>query len=121
MYCRVGSGGGLVPVTRYDYPGQRQHSNADFRNLNSRWHFPLGNGWSLAATADVGWDPRADNPGALTAAEIAANPDSAAAINITRAAGKDVTQGQGGITVRRQRSEERRVGKECRSRWSPDH
>ena len=99
---RVGSGSGLVTVSRLDYTGQRQHSNADFRNLNSRWHFPLGNGWSLAATADVGWDPRADNPGALTAAEIAANPDSAAAINITRAAGKDVTQGQGGITVRRQ-------------------
>src|SRR5204862_323800 len=85
-----------------DYTGQRQHSDADFRNLNSRWHFPLANGWSLAATADFGWDPRADNPGALTAAEMTRNPDSAAAINITRVAGKDVTQGQGGVTVRRQ-------------------
>ncbi len=99
---RVGSGSGLVTVSRLDYTGQRQHSDADFRNLNSRWHFPLANGWSLAATADFGWDPRADNPGALTAGEIARNPDSAAAINITRVAGKDVTQGQGGVTVRRQ-------------------
>jgi len=99
---RVGPGSGLVTVSRLDYTGQRQHSDADFRNLNSRWHFPLANGWSLAATADVGWDPRADNPGALTAAELATNPDSAAAINITRVAGKDVTQGQGGVTVRRQ-------------------
>src|SRR5437763_8466871 len=99
---RVGSGSGLVTVSRLDYTGQRQHSDADFRNLNSRWHFPLANGWSLAATADVGWDPRADNPGALTAAEMGRNPDSAAAINITRVAGKDVTQGQGGVTVRRQ-------------------
>src|SRR5439155_720232 len=62
----------------------------------------LAKGWSLAATADLGWDPRADNPGALTAAEMARNPDSAAAINITRVAGKDVTQGQGGVTVRRE-------------------
>src|SRR5437879_8439473 len=32
---------------------------------------------------------------------MARNPDSAAAINITRVAGKNVTQGQGGVTVRR--------------------
>src|SRR6059036_3313278 len=99
---RVGTGSGLVTVSRLDYTGQRQHSDADFRNLNSRWHFPLANGWSLAATADFGWDPRADNPGALTAAEMARNPDSAAAIHMTRVAGKDVTQGQGGVTLRRQ-------------------
>src|SRR5881296_3401722 len=99
---RVGSGSGLVTVSRLDYTGQRQHSDADFRNLNSRWHFPLANGWSLAATADIGWDPRADNPGALTATELARNPDAAASRNITLVAGKDVTQGQGGVTVRRE-------------------
>src|SRR5437588_726671 len=100
---RVGRGGGsgLVTVSQLDYTGQRQHSDADLRNFNSRWHFPLARGWSLTATADLGWDPRADNPGALTAAEMARNPDSAAAINITRVAGKNVTQGQGGVTVRR--------------------
>src|SRR5213595_456986 len=99
---RVGAGSGLVTVSRLDYTGQRQHSDADFRNVNSRWHFPLANGWSLAATADIGWDPRADNPGALTAAELARNPDAAASRNITLVAGKDVTQGQGGVTVRRE-------------------
>src|SRR5438477_5149047 len=67
---RVGSGSALVTVSRLDYTGQRQHSDADFRNLNSRWHFPLAPGWSLAAKADVGWDPRADNPGALTNNEM---------------------------------------------------
>src|SRR5439155_1365103 len=70
---RVGSGSGLVTVSRLDYTGRRQHSDADFRNVYSRWHFPLAKGWSLAATADLGWDPRADNPGALTAAEMARN------------------------------------------------
>jgi iron complex outermembrane receptor protein len=99
---RVGAGSGMVTVSRLDYTGERQHSSADFRNLNSRWHFPIANGWSLAASADVGWDPRADNPGALTAAELARNRDSAAAINLTKVAGKDVTQGQAGVTVRRQ-------------------
>jgi len=96
---RLGAGSGLVTASRLDYTGQRQHSSADLRNLNTRWRFPLSSGWSLAATANVGWDPRADNPGALTAAEMAKNPDSAAAINLTRVAGKDVTQGQAGVTV----------------------
>jgi iron complex outermembrane receptor protein len=98
---RAGSGSGLVTVSRLDYAGQREHSAADFRELNSRWRVPLANGWSLAATADVGWDPRADNPGALTAAEMARNPDLAAGINLNRNAGKDVTQAQGGVTLRR--------------------
>src|SRR3989449_4215268 len=99
---RAGSGSALVTLSQLHYAGQRQHSDADFRNLNSRLHLPLGPGWSLAATADVGWDPRADNPGALTAVEMARHPDSAAAINITTVAGKQVTQAQGGVTVRRQ-------------------
>ncbi|HEX4575523.1 MAG TPA: TonB-dependent receptor, partial [Gemmatimonadales bacterium] len=98
---RVGAGGGFVTLSRLDYTGQRQHSDADIRNLNSRWHFPLANGWSLAAVADVGWDPRADNPGALTSGELAVNPDSAAKINLTHNAGKDVTQGQAGATLHR--------------------
>src|SRR5438270_2762378 len=100
---RVGRGGGsgLVTVSQLDYTGQRQHSDADLRNFNSRWHFPFAGGWSSTAPAAGGWDPRADNPGALTAAEMVRNPDSAAAINITRVAGKSVTQGQGGVTVRR--------------------
>lgn len=99
---RVGSGSALVTVSRLDYTGQRQHSDADFRNLNTRWHFPLASGWSLAATADLGWDPRADNPGALNATELARTPDAAAPFNLTRNAGKDVTQGQAGITLRRE-------------------
>ena len=55
--------------------------------------------WSLAAVADVGWDPRADNPGALNATELAKNADSAAALNLAKVAGKDVTQGQAGLTL----------------------
>jgi len=98
---RAGPGSGVVTLSRLAYAGERQHSNADLRTLNTRWHFPLAAGWSLAAVADVGWDPRADNAGALTSAELAANRDSAAKINLTRNAGKDVTQGQGGVTLER--------------------
>ena len=33
----------------------------------------------------------------------------------------EVTRRLGVVLIRRSRSEERRVGKECRSRWSPYH
>src|SRR5205823_952095 len=56
---RLGEGSGLVTVSRLDYTGQRQHSSADLRNLNTRWRLPLSSGWSLAATANVGWGTRA--------------------------------------------------------------
>src|SRR5260221_6385378 len=39
---------------------------------------------------------------------------------ITGLSGHDLMVGRGGVMVRG-RSEERRVGKECRSRWSPYH
>jgi len=99
---RLGEGSGLVTASQLAFNGQRQHSRAELRNLNGRFHTPLAPGWSLSVVAEYGDDPRADNPGALTAAELARNPDSAAAINLTRRAGKDISQGQAGATVRRQ-------------------
>src|SRR5881394_437579 len=83
---RLGAGSGLVTASRLDYTGQRQHSSADLRNLNTRWRFPLSSGWLLAATANVAWDPRADNPGALNATELATNRDIAAPNNISKVA-----------------------------------
>ena len=97
---RAGSSSGLVTLSQLAYNGERQHSRADIRNLNGRFHFPLADAWSLAVVADYGNDPRADNPGSLTAQEMTANPDSAAARNITLRAGKDVWQAQGGATLR---------------------
>src|SRR5437879_6191407 len=63
----VGGGGGVAVagVSRLSYDGERDHSRADLRNLNVRLNLPLDDAWSLAVTGDVGWDPRADNPGSL--------------------------------------------------------
>src|SRR6266702_4167795 len=97
---RVGAGSGFVNLSRLGYDGERDHSGADLRNLNTRFQVPVG-AWTLSTLADVGDDPQADNPGALTLAELRANRDSAPAINLQRAAGKDVTQGQLGVTLRR--------------------
>ncbi|HEY2806466.1 MAG TPA: TonB-dependent receptor [Gemmatimonadales bacterium] len=97
--ARIGSGTASLVASRLRFTGFRQHSDADLRNLNGRYVLRTGS-TILAATADYGDDPRADNPGALTSAELAANRDSAAAINITRAAGKNVHQFQGGLSLR---------------------
>src|SRR6266851_1553689 len=76
---RVGGGGAAqLTVSRLAYEGEREHSDADLRNINARVRLPVGR-WSLTALADVGHDPRADNPGALTLSELLANRDSAAA------------------------------------------
>ena len=98
---RVGSGSAQLTVSRLDYEGARSHSAADFRVLNARLQMPLAPGWSLGMVTDVGNDPRADNPGALTLAELGANRDTVPALNLNRHAGKDVTQYQTGATVRR--------------------
>ncbi len=98
---RLGDGVAQLTASRLRYDGERQHSTADLRNLNARATLPLRGGWTLSGVLEVGDDPRADNPGALTAAELAANPDSAGALYQTTAAGKTVQQIQGGMTLRR--------------------
>src|SRR5262245_25991969 len=99
---RVGTGGSAsVIVSRLDYDGERDHSAADSRIVNARLRVPLAAGWSLAAALGVGDNPRADNPGSLTRAELDANRDTVPLLNKNRDAGKAVTPVQTGATVRR--------------------
>jgi len=99
---RVGSGGSAtLTLSRLDYDGERDHSAADQRILNGRLRLPLASGWSLAAALGVGDNPRADNPGSLTRAELDANRDTVPLLNRNRDAGKAVTQVQTGATLRK--------------------
>src|SRR6266550_1286762 len=98
---RIGSGSALVTVSRLDYEGERDHSAADNRMLNARVQLPIGTRWSLALVTDVGDNPRADNPGSLTLAELNANRDTVPLLNRNRNAGKAVTQVQTGATLHR--------------------
>jgi len=103
--ARFGAGMVQLTASRLSYEGERDHSAADLRNLNARVRFPLGSRWSLSSLLVAGDDPRADNPGSLTGPELAANPDSAPVLNLNRHAGKDVTQLQAGVTLRRSLAE----------------
>lgn len=97
---RLGSGDASVRLSRLVFEGERDHAAADLRTAGARARLPLGAAWVLTLLADGGDTPRADNPGALTLAELERNPDSAAALNLLRRAGKDVRQFQGGAGLR---------------------
>src|SRR2546430_16699502 len=73
---------------------------------------------------------RAERAVASLDEEPAGLPLGAPDIDVVAAVAVDVADGQGGAFARQEvrdqglaveRSEERRVGKECRSRWSPYH
>jgi len=97
----VGAGTARVTASRLRYAGERDYSAADLRSVAGRLVLPVGAAWTLTVAADLGDQPRAENPGALTRAELDADRDSAAATNLAQRAGKDVTQTQGALTLRR--------------------
>ena len=96
----VQGGAASVTISRLAYEGERDHSAADLRTLNARLRLAPASSWTLVVAAAAADHPRADNPGALTLAELRANRDSAAPLNIGRRAGKDVQQLQGGATLK---------------------
>lgn len=87
-------------LSRLVTDGFRQQSAADIRQLAAGVEWAPSGATSVTARWLVGDTPRAANPGALTAAELAANPDSAPAVNILRGAGKRVRQHQASLRVR---------------------
>lgn len=98
--ARVGrDGSAQLSISRLAYAGERDHSAADLRSANTRLMLRTATGWTVTLSGDVGDQPRADNPGALTLAELQANRDSAPALNLSTRAGKDAFQAQAGVTV----------------------
>ena len=79
--------------------GFRQHSEARAVQLAARGEYTVTSRTLVSLQASHADAPRADNPGALTQAELDARHDSAAPNNILRNAGKDVTQSQLALAV----------------------
>jgi iron complex outermembrane receptor protein len=97
----LGAGGVRLGASRLAYDGERDYSAADVRALAARLALPLDARWTLRAVADVGDQPRAENPGALTRQELEDDPAAAAPANVAQRAGKDVRQWQAGLTLHR--------------------
>lgn len=98
--ARRGLASGTLSLSRTQVDGFRQNSATEFTQLNLGATYVLGTGTSLGVRFGYTNAPKAQNPGALTATEVLANPDSAGANNILRRADKDVSQGQLALTGR---------------------
>jgi iron complex outermembrane receptor protein len=87
-------------VTRTDNDGFRDYSRQ--RTTHAVARATLDRGATLWSAQLIGFDmPVAENPGALTAAEVAANPDSADFRSQPHRARKDVRQGQAALAFSR--------------------
>ena len=86
--------GGTIAVSRFATDGSRMHSAAEQRRVTGALDWSMTP--SLTATLRVAHadDPQAQNPGALTLAELGARRDTAAANNLLRGADKAVSQTQ---------------------------
>lgn len=101
---RTGNVGATLSLSRFSTDGSRQQSAAEQRRLNFGLDWAASASTVLTVRVSAADDPRAQNPGALTAAELAVNPDSASAANIRRGADKAVTQTQVAIGLHHDRA-----------------
>jgi iron complex outermembrane receptor protein len=88
---------GGASVSRTTWDGFRAQSRAEIRQVTSSLRYRASERTTLTLRFNAGDAPRAGNPGALTFAEYAANPDSAAPANLRRRADKDSRQVQGAL------------------------
>lgn len=95
----LGAGTLLLDASRHAGRGHREQDRFEIWRAGARGAMPVGAGTRVIAVAHVARMPEAQDPGALNAAELAANPAGANPANISVNAGKAVTQAQGGVTL----------------------
>jgi iron complex outermembrane receptor protein len=92
--ARSGNVSGTLSVSQFKADGFRQHSAAEFRQLNGGLDYAISGSTLGTLRLRLADDPKAQNPGALTRNELTLNADSAAGSNILRGADKDAQQHQ---------------------------
>jgi iron complex outermembrane receptor protein len=102
---RSGGLGGTLSVSQFSLDGFRDHSTAEALQIQTSGEYLLSGSSTLAVRLAHSGAPRADNPGALTLAELETDPAMAAPNNVSRSAGKEVSQQQASITFRHQGAE----------------
>jgi iron complex outermembrane receptor protein len=98
--ARAGNISGTLSLSQFKADGFRQHSAAEFRQLNGGVDYALSGSTLGTLRLSLADNPRAQNPGALTLTEYNTNPDSAAGNNIRRGADKDAQQHQLALGLR---------------------
>jgi iron complex outermembrane receptor protein len=89
-----------VTFSRFHTDGFREHSAADLRQGTLSGTYLLSDATSISARFAFADNPRAENPGAITFEQAAADPTSASPNNLARGADKDVSQQQVSIALR---------------------
>ena len=97
---RFGTVSGTLSLSQFKADGFRQHSAAEFRQLNAGLDYAISGSTLARLRLSLADNPEAQNPGALTLGEYLANPDSAAPNNIRRGADKDAQQHQLALALR---------------------
>jgi iron complex outermembrane receptor protein len=97
---RSGSISGTLSVSQFKADGFRQHSAAEFRQLNGGADYALSGSTLATVRLSLADNPEAENPGALTFAEYNTNADTAALNNTRRGADKDAQQYQLALGLR---------------------
>jgi iron complex outermembrane receptor protein len=98
--ARRGPMSAVLSVSRTQVDGFRQNSETEFTQLNLGADYLLSGSTTLGLRFGYSDAPKAQNPGALTQAEVEANRDSAGAANLIKRADKEVSQGQLGVTLK---------------------
>jgi len=89
---RAGFSVASVSASRTTVDGFRQYSAAETQQLLAALDHAINDRTTFSLRVGTGDTPKALNPGALTAAEYAANPDTAAVANVNRGASREVSQ-----------------------------
>lgn len=97
---RSGAVSGAASFSRTTWDGFRQNSRFEGSSFNAALDWAASGSTSVSVRYGAGDQPEAQNPGALNAAELAANRDSAPANNLNRKATKDVVQRQLSATMK---------------------
>lgn len=84
-------------LSRLDYDGFRDHSTVESTKLNGKIHYDLGGGDRLTAVLGAVDSPTTEDPGALTAGQVAADRRQASPGNLQFDAGEEVDEQRAGL------------------------
>ncbi len=98
---QFGNWNGLLNLSTTELDGYRAQSRFEQTLFNSKFRYDGDDGSSLTVVINAVDSPRADDPGALTAAEVAANPRQAAPRNVQFDTGEELDQQQFGLAWRK--------------------
>lgn len=96
-----GNWNSLLNLSATELDGYRDQSRFEQTLFNSKFRYDWADGSSLTLVLNAVDSPRADDPGALTAAEVQANPRQAAPRNVLFDTGEELDQQQFGLSWRK--------------------